>query len=123
MDILRSSTQQGALNRSVIQQQGLITEAGYTEQAASYNLMQQTSGVAAQAQTVAAGGEEKAATEYTTEANLYNESATGDFISAAISGVAGIGSIAAAFATGGASTAAVSLGGTLAADTAAALGG
>jgi len=36
---------------------------------------------------------------------LAHESATGDFISGVISGVAGIGSIAAAFGTGGASTA------------------
>jgi hypothetical protein len=89
-DILRNSAQQGALNRGVLQQQGLITQAGYTEQAAAYTLQQQASGVAAQAQTVAAGGETQAAAEYQTEANLFGESQTGDWISAALCGVAGV---------------------------------
>lgn len=97
-DILRNSAQQGALNKAVIQTQGLITQAGYQEQANSYNLMQQASGVAAEAQQVAAGGETEAAAEYGTEANLFKESETGDFISAAISGAAGVAEIGAAFA-------------------------
>jgi hypothetical protein len=89
-DILRNSAQQGALNRAVVQQQGLITEAGYTEQANAYTLQQQASGVAAEAQNVAAGGETQAAQEYQTEANLYGESQTGDWVSAALSGLAGV---------------------------------
>jgi hypothetical protein len=48
------------------------------------------SGVAAQAQQVAAAGETQAASEYQTEANLYGESEIGDWISGAISGVAGV---------------------------------
>src|ERR1700761_1394790 len=43
--IMRNSAQQGALNAAVIQQQGLITEAGYTEQANAYQLQQQAAGV------------------------------------------------------------------------------
>src|ERR1700730_6424021 len=39
LDILRDSASQGALSKAVLGQQGLITEAGYTEQEASYNLM------------------------------------------------------------------------------------
>jgi hypothetical protein len=68
----------------------LITEAGYTEQASAYLLQQQAAGVAAEAQNVAASGETQAAPEYQTEANLFGESQTGDFISAALSGVAGL---------------------------------
>jgi hypothetical protein len=41
LDILRSSAQQGALQKAAIQQQGNITEAGYAEQAQSYLNMQQ----------------------------------------------------------------------------------
>jgi hypothetical protein len=95
--ILRNSAQQGALNAAVIQQQGLITQAGYNEQAASYYMMQQAAGVAAQAQTVAAGGETTAAQEYQTEANLFGESSTADYVSSALSGVAGVAEIAGAF--------------------------
>ena len=94
-----------ALNRSVIQKQGLITEAGYTEQAASYSLMQQAAGVAAQAENVAATGEQAAARGYLDTAQAYNEAGTGDFWSAAIKGVAGIAEIGLAPFTGGASLA------------------
>lgn len=91
--IMRNSAQQGALNAAVIQQQGLITEAGYQEQANAFQLQQQAAGVAAQAQQVAATGETQAAGEYQKEADLYGKSQTGDFISAALSGVAGIAEI------------------------------
>lgn len=36
LDLLRDSASQGALTHAVLGQQGLITEAGYTEQAKSY---------------------------------------------------------------------------------------
>jgi hypothetical protein len=39
LDILRSSAAQGAIAKAVIGQQGLITEAGYQEQAQSYETM------------------------------------------------------------------------------------
>jgi hypothetical protein len=93
-DILRNTAQQGALNTAVIQQQGLITTAGYNEQAESYELMQQAAGVTQQADVASAQGETEAASEYATEANLFQESATGDFIGAAINGLASIGSFA-----------------------------
>ena len=35
-DLMRESASQGALTKAVAQQQGLITEAGYEEQAQSY---------------------------------------------------------------------------------------
>lgn len=37
LDLLRSSAQQGALQKQLIGQQGLITEAGYNEQATAYS--------------------------------------------------------------------------------------
>jgi hypothetical protein len=40
LDLLRDSASQGALTHAVLGQQGLITEAGYNEQAASYKIMQ-----------------------------------------------------------------------------------
>lgn len=43
LDLLRSSAQQGALQKAVLGQQGLIKEAGYEEQAKSYDLMAATS--------------------------------------------------------------------------------
>ena len=39
LDLLRSSTSQAALTNEMVQQQGLITEAGYNEQASSYDAM------------------------------------------------------------------------------------
>jgi hypothetical protein len=46
--------------------------------------------VAAKVQNVAAAGETQAAQEYQAEANLFGESQTHDYISAALSGVAGL---------------------------------
>ena len=40
LDIMRDSASQGVLTHAVLGQQGLITEAGYTEQAQSYKTMQ-----------------------------------------------------------------------------------
>ena len=53
LDILRSSASQGALQHAAISEQGLITEAGYEEQAQSFQIM---SGAAKQA----AGAEQMA---------------------------------------------------------------
>lgn len=56
LDILRSSAQQGAIAKAVTGEQGLITEAGYQEQAESYDLMAQAAGNAAKnAQTASIG--------------------------------------------------------------------
>lgn len=56
LDILRSSAEQAALSKAVIQQQGYITEAGYQEQASAYKQMQSASLLEAQAQEHAATG-------------------------------------------------------------------
>lgn len=58
IDLLRSSAQQGALNRAVLGQQGLIQEAGYKEQQQSYQNMAQAAQVAADAEKSAATGAE-----------------------------------------------------------------
>jgi hypothetical protein len=61
LDILASSASQGALQQSVIQQQGLITEQGYEEQAQSYLNMESAADMAASAEKKAATGADIAA--------------------------------------------------------------
>jgi len=56
LDILRDSTSQAALTNAVIGQQGLITEAGYEEQAQSYKNMASAADVAIQAAKTAQEG-------------------------------------------------------------------
>lgn len=56
LDILADSARQGALAKEVLGQQGLITEAGYQEQAQSYTTM-------ASAARTAAAGEQQMANE------------------------------------------------------------
>jgi hypothetical protein len=56
LDILRSNAQQGAQAHAVLSEQGLITEAGYQEQAQSFNLMASAAGEAASAEKNAAIG-------------------------------------------------------------------
>jgi hypothetical protein len=56
IDILRSGAQQGAQAQAVLSEQGLITEAGYKEQAQSYDLMASAAGTAASAEKTAAIG-------------------------------------------------------------------
>jgi hypothetical protein len=73
LDILRDSASQGALTHAVLGQQGLITEAGYKEQAESYTTMQ---GAA-----TAAG-------------NAENNAATFSDITAGIKGVAAVATLA-----------------------------
>jgi hypothetical protein len=92
-DILRSSASQGALNRAVLGQQGLITEAGYTEQAASYTALQTVAGLASQSDILAAKGEVQAAQGYEAQASADRTAATGSDISAIISGIAGVAGI------------------------------
>lgn len=53
LDIMRSSAEQGALQKAVIGQQGLITEAGYESQAQSYDTMARAAGQAAGAEKMA----------------------------------------------------------------------
>jgi hypothetical protein len=56
LDLMRDSAQQGALTKAVGAQQGLITEAGYDEQAASYTTMSKAARMAADAEDNAAFG-------------------------------------------------------------------
>ena len=58
LDLLRSSAQQGATVRAALGQQGLITEAGYQQQAQSYTNMASAAEVAIQAEGEAKTGEE-----------------------------------------------------------------
>jgi hypothetical protein len=54
LDILRDSAAQGALTHAVLGQQGLITEAGYKEQAQSYQNMEAAATQAGNAENQAA---------------------------------------------------------------------
>jgi hypothetical protein len=56
LDILRSGAQQGAIMKAATSEQGMITEAGYAEQAQSYNLMATAADSAASAEDSAAKG-------------------------------------------------------------------
>ena len=58
LDILRDSASQGALTKAVLGEQGLITEAGYKEQAQSYRTMADAADMAAKADQTAALGSE-----------------------------------------------------------------
>lgn len=58
LDLLRSSQSQGALQKGVLQAQGLITEDSYKEQAKSYDLQAQAAGLAQGAAKTAAVGDE-----------------------------------------------------------------
>jgi hypothetical protein len=58
IDILRESASQGAQARAVTGEQGLITEAGYKEQAASYRNMAAAAQVAIDAEKTASIGAE-----------------------------------------------------------------
>jgi len=77
LDVMRDSASQGALTKAVAGQQGLITEAGYKEQAQSYTTMANAARLAA---------------------NAEDEAATGSLITGGIKGVAAAVNIAALFA-------------------------
>ena len=84
LDLMRDSAQQGALTHAVLGQQGLITEAGYTEQQQAYTNMQAAANQAA---------------------NAEDNAATGATIGGIIKGVAAVASVVAAPFTGGLSLA------------------
>lgn len=56
LDILAQSAAQGALQKAVLERQGLITEQGYEEQAQSYRNMESAADMAASAENKAAFG-------------------------------------------------------------------
>jgi hypothetical protein len=116
LDILRDSASQGALAKGVLAQQGVISEAGYEEQAKSFDTMSaagrataasefgiadKTDIIAGQQDEIAAGQDQLAIDTQ----KAANQQAKGDFISSAIKGVAAVASLALAPATGGASLA------------------
>jgi hypothetical protein len=99
-DILRSSASQGALNTAVLKQQGLITAAGYQEQATAYTAQAGAANIAAEAQQEGATGEEATAQAYEDTAQGYlaaqqaaNETSTGDTITGVIQSIAGLASL------------------------------
>lgn len=95
--LLRDSAAQGGIALAALRQQGAITEAGYNEQAASYQLMQTTAQTTATEETAMAGKEEQIATA---QRNLAAETAAagksaavGDFLAGAVKGVAAIATL------------------------------
>jgi hypothetical protein len=58
LDILAQSASQGALQKAVIERQGLIQEQGFEEEAQSYRNMEAAADMAASAEKKAAGGAE-----------------------------------------------------------------
>jgi hypothetical protein len=61
LDLLRDSASQGALSKAVLQQQGLITEAGHQEEAMSYTNMSKAADFAVQGDELAAQAEQQQA--------------------------------------------------------------
>ena len=59
LDILRDSASQGALTKAILGRQGLITEAGYEEQAQSFTNMSKAARYAAEEQDKMAGTAER----------------------------------------------------------------
>lgn len=115
-DLMRDSANQGALARGVLAQQGTITEAGYNEQAQSFQTMSAAGRATAAAEMTDADKTDTIAGEQDQLANQQDQlatatqaaadkAATGDFITSAIKGVAAVASLALAPATGGASLA------------------
>ena len=99
LDVLRESASQGALAKSVLASQGQITEAGFNEQAASYDLMQTTAQTTATAEQQMSTEEQNIATQ---QRQLASETAAagttaeiGDFLAGAVKGVAAIATLAA----------------------------
>lgn len=76
LDLLRSSAAQGALQKQLVGQQGLITEAGYTEQATAYTNL---------------AGYARMASD--TENDMASNAATAGDISAGIKGAAAIATL------------------------------
>lgn len=103
-DIMRDSANQGALAKGVLAQQGVITEAGFDEQAKSFATMaaagrataagemdiaNQTDTIAGQQDTIA-GQQDQLAVQ---TQNVANQQATGDFVSSAIKGAAAVATL------------------------------
>jgi hypothetical protein len=85
-------------SKAVLGQQGLITEAGFTEQASSYTAMQKAAGLASQEDTIAAQGELQAEAQYNSAASAENTAATGSFLGAGVKAISSIAAFAGMFA-------------------------
>jgi hypothetical protein len=83
LDILRDSSAQGSIAKSTLTQQGLMTEAGYEEQAQSFDTMPAAARQAATAEMGIASETEAAG----------NTARTGSYITAALRGAAAIATL------------------------------
>jgi hypothetical protein len=104
LDLLRDSASQGALTKAVLGQQGLITEAGYQEQADSFAVMSSAARTAAAGEFGVADQTDQLAKDTQSASDT---AAAGSFISGAIKGIGAIASIGLAPFTGGLSLAAL----------------
>ncbi len=97
LDLLRDSAAQGALARSVLVTQGQITEAGYTEQANSYDVMSKAARSTAAGELMIAGKEDVIATQQrqlaTETAAAGKQAAIGDFAAGIMKGVAAVATL------------------------------
>lgn len=98
LDLLRDSASQGAIAKDVLARQGLIQEAGYEEQAQSYQLLSSTAKSTAAGETNIAGEEEGIAKEQLSLANQAKSAGTiasiGDFAGSLIKGAAAVATFA-----------------------------
>ena len=90
LDIMRSSAQQGALAKGVLSEQGLISEAGFQEQATSYTNLSGAARYAASVETDMAAKEDHIAGE---QRDLAGSMESHGFISGALKGAIGIASL------------------------------
>lgn len=104
LDLLADSAREGALTKNVLGQQGLITEAGFQQQADSYALMSSTARSTAEGEFGIADKTDQLARE-TEEAG--RTQAMGGYIGAALKAAGAVASVVLAPATGGLSLAAL----------------
>lgn len=90
LDIMRDSAAQGALSKAVLGQQGLITEAGYKQQADSFKVMSSAARMAAAGENSIADQTDQLAKD-TIDAS--ETAATGDFISGAFKAVTSLATL------------------------------
>lgn len=103
IDILAASARQGELEKQMLAQQGLITEASHQEQADVYANMVKASEVAVEGSKLAHEGHLRAA-------DAEEDAAKGHFLGAAINGVVAVGSL---FTGGAAGAIGAAVGGAL----------
>jgi hypothetical protein len=104
LDLMRDSAQQGALAHGTLASQGAITEAGYTEQAASFTTMANAGrataagemDIASQTDTISTEQDALAAQQDQLAVQTQqaaDQKATGDFIGSAIKGAAAVATL------------------------------